>query len=80
MRDSTALSVSGLFHAASDVAIATLAGGLALLVLYPLTLCAAGVKGLLGLRARGLHHRAALPAATVVSSAASPRNVPNGSS
>jgi hypothetical protein len=31
-------------HAFADAIVATVAGGLALLVFYPLTLCAAGIK------------------------------------
>jgi len=35
-----------VWHASVDAIFATLAGALVLLVFYPLTLCAAGVKGL----------------------------------
>jgi hypothetical protein len=37
---------SEVWHASADTIIANLAGGLVLLVFYPITLCAAGVKGL----------------------------------
>jgi hypothetical protein len=47
MLDSSTRSLSGLLHAAGDLTIAAVAGGLVILVFYPLTLCAAGVKGLL---------------------------------
>ena len=36
---------SGFFHASADVIIATVAGGLLLVVFYPLTLCAEALKG-----------------------------------
>jgi hypothetical protein len=35
-----------IWHASADAIVATVAGGLALLVFYPITLCAAGVKHL----------------------------------
>ncbi len=35
-----------VWHASVDAIVATLAGALVLVVFYPLTLCAAGVKGL----------------------------------
>jgi len=35
-----------LWHASADAIVATLAGGLALAVFYPFTLCAVGVKNL----------------------------------
>ena len=38
---------SAAWHASADTIVATIAGGLAVLVFYPITLCAAGVKGLL---------------------------------
>jgi hypothetical protein len=47
MLNSSTRSLAALLQASSDVAIAMVAGGLAILVLYPLTLCAAGVRGLL---------------------------------
>jgi hypothetical protein len=47
MLDSSTRSLSGLLHAAGDLTIAAVAGGLVVLVFYPLTLVAAGVKGLL---------------------------------
>ena len=47
MLNSSTRSLAALLLVSSDVAIATAAGGLAILVLFPLTLCAAGVKGLL---------------------------------
>jgi hypothetical protein len=57
MLDSTGRS-SGLWHAAADVILATVAGGLVLLFFYPITLCAAGVKGLRpARRASGNPHR-----------------------
>jgi len=37
---------SEAWHASADTIVATLAGGLVLLIFYPITLCAAGVKGL----------------------------------
>jgi hypothetical protein len=52
--DSVRRSPSELWHACVDATIATIAGGLVLLILYPVTLCAGAVKGLLtilGLRA-----------------------------
>jgi len=36
-----------VWHASVDAIVATIAGGLVLLVFYPLTLFAAGVKGLI---------------------------------
>ncbi len=36
----------GVWHASADAIVATIAGGLVLLIFYPLNLCAAGVKGL----------------------------------
>jgi hypothetical protein len=47
MLDSTRPSPSELLHTSTDVIVATVAGGLVLLVFYPLTLCAAALKGLL---------------------------------
>jgi hypothetical protein len=38
---------SDFLHACLDVTIAAVAGGLMILVFYPLTLCAAAVKGVL---------------------------------
>jgi hypothetical protein len=35
-----------LWHASADAIVATIAGSLAILVFYPITLCAAGVKHL----------------------------------
>jgi hypothetical protein len=40
---------SEVLHASVDTLLATIAGGLVLLVFYPLTLCAAGVKGVVRL-------------------------------
>ena len=37
---------SAVWHVSADTIAATIAGGLVLLVFYPLTLCAAGIKGL----------------------------------
>jgi len=37
---------SEVLHATADTLLATVAGGVVLLVFYPLTLCASGVKGL----------------------------------
>jgi hypothetical protein len=37
---------SELLHASADTVVATIAGGLVLLVFCPLTLCAAGIKSL----------------------------------
>ena len=37
-------ALSGAFLASADAMIGTLAGGLVILVFYPLTLCALGVK------------------------------------
>jgi hypothetical protein len=48
MLDSARQSPSGL-HTSADMIVATVAGGLVLLVFYPLTLCAAGVKRLFGM-------------------------------
>jgi hypothetical protein len=42
-------SLAGRLHASSDVVIATVGGGVVLLVFFPLTVCAAGVKALLGI-------------------------------
>jgi hypothetical protein len=56
MLDSASRSPFELLHACLDVTIATVAGGLVLLVFYPVTLCAGAVKGILtilGLRPRG---------------------------
>jgi hypothetical protein len=51
---------SGLLRSSADILVATSAGGLVLLLFYPLTLCAAGVKGLLRkLRPYPVSHRAA---------------------
>lgn len=36
---------SGVAHACADAILATVAGGLVLLVFYPITLCLMGVKG-----------------------------------
>jgi hypothetical protein len=36
---------SEAWHVSADIIVATLAGGLVLMVFYPITLCAAGVKG-----------------------------------
>lgn len=47
---STAESISAILHATIDVAIATIAGGAVLLLLFPFTLAAAGVKSLAGVR------------------------------
>jgi hypothetical protein len=47
MFDSTRPSPYELLHISTDVMVATVAGGLVLLIFYPLTLCAAAVKGLL---------------------------------
>jgi hypothetical protein len=47
MLDSARPSPSGLLHASTDVIVATVAASLVLVVFYPLTLCAAAVKGLL---------------------------------
>jgi hypothetical protein len=47
MLDSARRSPSGLLHASTDVIVATVAASLVLVVFYPLTLCAAAVKGLL---------------------------------
>jgi hypothetical protein len=49
MRDSARPSPSELLHATTDVIVATVAGGLVLVVFYPLTMCAAAVKGLLAI-------------------------------
>jgi hypothetical protein len=57
MLDPSARSLSGLWHVACDVTIAALTGGLVILVFYPLTLCAAGVKGLLGIAGKGKEQR-----------------------
>ena len=54
-------STSALWHACADVAIATVAGGLVLLVLYPITWCAGATKrslAVLGLRTRETQERA----------------------
>lgn len=48
MLDPESHSLSGLVHAAGDMLIASIAGGLVLLVFYPITLCAAGVKAVMG--------------------------------
>jgi hypothetical protein len=45
--DLSARSFGSFIHAAADVTIAAAAAGIALAILYPLTLCAAGIKGLL---------------------------------
>jgi hypothetical protein len=37
---------TGVWRASADVTVATIAGGLVLLLFYPLTVCAAGVKRL----------------------------------
>ena len=61
MLDSASQSMSGLWHACADVAIATVAGGLVLLVLYPVTRCAGATKRLpaiRGLRTRETRERA----------------------
>jgi len=47
MLDSARPSPSELLHASTDVVVATVAGSLVLAAFYPLTLCAAAVKGLL---------------------------------
>jgi hypothetical protein len=47
MLDSARPSPSGLLHASTDVVVASVAGSLVLAAFYPLTLCAAAVKGLL---------------------------------
>jgi hypothetical protein len=39
-------TASVVLRASADTLIATIAGGLVLLVFYPITICAAGVKGL----------------------------------
>ena len=60
MLDSASQSASAFWHACADVAIATVAGGLVLLVFYPVTLCARTVKRLpatFGLRSRALASR-----------------------
>jgi hypothetical protein len=49
MLDSARRSPSELLHASTDVIVAAIAGGLVLVVFYPLTLCAAAVKGLLAI-------------------------------
>lgn len=54
MLDSVSRSPFELWHVAVDVTIATVAGGVALLILFPVTLCAGAMKGMrsiLGLRA-----------------------------
>jgi hypothetical protein len=54
-------STSDLLHACTDAAIATVAGGLVILVFYPVTLCAEALKGILktlGLHARETRERA----------------------
>lgn len=60
-------SFAGWLHAWTDATIATIAAGTVLLLFYPLTLCAAGAKGLLRIVDR-----------TTKSSAAKARKVPNG--
>jgi hypothetical protein len=45
------------FHASADAIAATIAGGVVLLVFYPLTVCAAGVKTLVRMvRPHSLSH------------------------
>jgi len=46
MLDSASQSASAFWHACADVAIATVAGGLVLLVFYPIAWCAGAVKRL----------------------------------
>jgi hypothetical protein len=47
-----------VWHASTDAIVATVAGGLALLVFYPLTLCAAAVKRLVRtMRPHPVSHR-----------------------
>ena len=43
-------TASAVWRASADTIIATHAAGLVLLVFYPLTMCAAGVKRLTGIR------------------------------
>jgi hypothetical protein len=48
-----------VLHTSGDVIVATVAGGMVGMVFYPLTLCAAAVKGLLailGLRSSPFRH------------------------
>ena len=54
MSDSARPSPSGLLHASTDVIVAAVAVGLVLVVFYPLTLCAAAVKGLLAFQRRSI--------------------------
>jgi uncharacterized membrane protein YgaE (UPF0421/DUF939 family) len=49
MFDSARPLPSELLHASTDVLVAAVAGGLVLVVFYPLTLCTAAVKGLLAI-------------------------------
>jgi hypothetical protein len=62
MLDSASQSTSAFWHVCSDVTIATVAGGLVLLVFYPITWCAEAVKRLpavLGLHTGETRERAA---------------------
>jgi hypothetical protein len=45
MPASGGLGLSGRWHAFADTIVATVAGGVVLLVFFPITMCAAGVKG-----------------------------------
>jgi hypothetical protein len=54
MLDSARPSPYGLLHASTDMTVAAVAGGLVLVVFYPLTLCAAAVKGLLAFQRRSI--------------------------
>jgi hypothetical protein len=49
MLDSTFRSPSDSLHVCADVIVASVAAGLVLLVFFPITLCASGIKRLLRL-------------------------------
>ena len=67
MLNASIRSFAGLLHDWTDVTIAAVAAGTVLVIFYPLTLCAAGMRGLIRIADK-----------STKSSAAKARKLPNG--